>query len=359
MLKLDVTQNIVDTCLECGLCMSQCEFLPKVCDNPKNLAEDMLSGRYVAKTDVPYLCNMCAKCATVCPVELNIGDMMQEVRIQIFEEDIPLPGNIKYVKNQQKFVSSEKFFLSKAAPSGETKRLFFPGCHLSGYSAKLVDDSWRWLNKNDADCGLLLTCCGAPSYDTGDKAKYEEIVNTVKESMQSFGATELVTACSNCTMHFRDFTDIKTVSIYEVLNEKWDEPARDCGTWVMHDPCKSRSFPDMQKNVRSLLEKVGCQVIEPINTGADAKCCGMGGLVGYTDADWAGGLSKQRAEELKGDLITYCASCRQAMRPYDRFGIHVLDLLFTKDLNAAKIAEAHGAADAKKSQLKTRELLSI
>ncbi|MEA4807273.1 (Fe-S)-binding protein [Acetobacterium wieringae] len=359
MSKLEITQNIVDSCIECGQCMDVCEFLPKVCKSPKNLAEEMVTGRYVAKTEVPYLCNMCGKCATVCPVDLNIGDMIQEVRVQVFEEDIPLPGNIKYVKNQQKFVASDQFFLAKPAPSGNTKRMFFPGCHLSGYSADLVDASWRWMNKNDEDCGLLLTCCGAPSYDTGDKARYEEILGKVKATMAEYGATELVTACSNCTMHFRDYSDIATVSLYEVMNEKWDSPAKKCGTWVMHDPCKSRTFPEMQKAARELLKKAGCDVKEPDNTGADAKCCGMGGLVGYTDADWAGALSKQRAEELGGDLVTYCASCRQAMRPYERNGVHVLDILFNDDLETAKQADAHGAADAKKSQLKTRELLSV
>jgi Fe-S oxidoreductase len=69
---------------------------------------------------------MCGRCATVCPENLNIGDMIREVRIQAFSEDLPLPGNIKYVKNQQKFVTSEKFFLTKPAPSGNTKRMFFP-----------------------------------------------------------------------------------------------------------------------------------------------------------------------------------------------------------------------------------------
>ncbi|UWG98737.1 (Fe-S)-binding protein [Dehalobacter sp. DCM] len=358
MSNLKVTQNIADMCLECGLCMDACAFLPKVCDNPKVLAEEMLAGRYVAKTEVPYLCNMCSKCATVCPESLDIGNMIQEIRIQFFAEDLPLPGNIKYVKNQQKFVSSEQFFLAKPAPSGNTKRMFFPGCHLAGYSAELVDAAWRWLNQHDQDCGLLLTCCGAPSYDTGDKETYEKIVAQVKDAMASFRAEKLITACSNCTVHFRDFTDVSTVSIYEVMDENWDNPARDAGNWVMHDPCKSRTFPEMQQAVRSLLAKAGCQVQEPADSGADAKCCGMGGLVAYTDADWACKLAKERADELGGDLVTYCASCRQAMRPYDRYGLHVLDLLFTADLDDAKKAEAHGAADAKKSQLKTRELLS-
>jgi len=356
---LDVTRNIAETCLECGICEDACAFLPAQSGNPKELAEGFLAGRYVAKTDVPYLCNICGKCATMCPEELNIGEMMLEVRQAIIDEDLPLPGMIKYVANQQKFVSGDEFFLLREAPSGTTARLFFPGCHLSGYSADLVAAAWKWLNGHDPDCGVLLTCCGAPSYDTGNTQAYERIAGQVKEAMEKTGAGELVTACSNCTAHFKDLTDIRTVSLYEVMDAAWDTPVEGAhGTWVMHDPCKSRNLPAMQDAARSLLAKAGYEVSEPVNTRGETRCCGQGGLVGYTDAKWAGELSKERADEITGDLVTFCASCRQAMRPYDTPGLHVLDLLFTSDIDTAKMAEPHGAADAKASQLRTRELLA-
>lgn len=355
----NITQNIADMCIECGLCMDQCKFLPTVCSSPKDLADQMLSGRYVAKTDIPYLCNMCGRCALVCPEELNTGDMMWEIRCKVIEEDIPLPGSVKYVKNQQKFVSSEEFFYAAPAPSGNTKRMFFPGCHLSGYSPDLVVETRKWLNQNDTDCGLLLTCCGAPSFDTGNVAEYNRIVGQVKEAMKNYGATQLVLACTNCEKHFRDCTEgVEIISLYEIMDKAWQTPLSNKQTqWVIHDPCKSRDLPKVQNAVRSLLKKAGYQVASPANSGAETRCCGQGGLVAYTDAKWAQELSKQRADEIGGDMVTYCASCREAMRPFDRPGVHVLDLLFTQDLDAAKMAEAHGTADAKANQKRTFELM--
>lgn len=356
----DKTQEVADMCLECGLCMDQCLFLPTVCSSPKELAESMLSRKYVAKTDIPYLCNMCGKCADVCPEELNTGDMLWEIRSNMVEEDIPLPGMIKYVKNQQKFVTSDQFFYAHEAPSGNTKRMFFPGCHLSGYSPDLVASAWKWMNEHDPNCGVLLTCCGAPSYDTGDVAEYERIVAKVKETMAKFGATELVLACTNCAKHFRDCTEgINTKSLYEIMENDWDTPIENAhGKWVLHDPCKSKSFPQTQHAVRALLAKAGYEVVEPAKSGADTRCCGQGGLVAYTDANWAQRLSKIRADEIGGDMVTYCASCRQAMRPFDRPGVHILDLFFTEDIDVAKMTEAKGTADVKASQIRTRELLS-
>jgi len=356
----EITQNVADLCLECGACMDQCVFLPSVCSAPKSLAEDMLSKRYVAKTNIPFLCNMCGKCADVCPEELNIGDMLWEVRRSMVEEDIPLPGMVKYVKNQQNFVTSDQFFYAGGAPSGNTTRMFFPGCHLSGYSPDLVEAAWDWLNVHDPNCGILLTCCGAPSYDTGNVPEYERIVAKVKDTMEKFGATDLVLACTNCTKHFRDCTEgVNTISLYEVMDNAWDTPRSDAhGKWVMHDPCKSKSLPQVQTAARSLLAKAGYVVVNPNHSGANTRCCGQGGLVAYTDAKWAEKLSKVRADEIGGDLVTYCASCRQAMRPLDRPGVHILDLLFAADVDAAKMVEAKGTADAKASQIRTHELLA-
>lgn len=353
------TQNIADMCISCGSCVNECAFLEEYCEDPQELAEGFLAKKYVADTALPFLCNICGKCAEACPEELDLGKMMLEVRQNIVSEDLPLPGMIRFVKNQQKFVTSDDFFLAKPAPSGNTERLFFPGCHLSGYSPDIVAATWKWLNENDPDCGLLLTCCGAPSYDTGDVETYEKVVTRIKEVMKELGTEKLVTACSNCTIHCRDFADgLKTISLYEIMEEKWNAPADGAGgSWVLHDPCKSRSLPRMREAARSLIKKSGHSFTEPSENGDETRCCGMGGLVAYADAKWAGKLNKIRADEIDGDLVTFCASCREAMHPYDTPGVHLLDLLFTSDLAAAKAKAPHGAADAKNNQIKTRQLL--
>lgn len=357
MPNLAITQNVADMCLRCGACMESCKFLPAFCENPGELAERMLSGQYVAKPEIAFSCMLCGKCSLSCPVELNIGDMMQEVRIQIAEEDIPLPGNMKYVKNSQNFVLSDKFKLVKPAPSGKTERMFFPACGLTGYSPELTDKLWRWLNENDPDCGLLLQCCATPSYNAGDVERYEEAVKDIKAEMASVGADTLVCVCPDCAHSFKEHTDIKTISLYEILAEKWEPDRKAEGTWVLHEPCKARHQPEYRGAVRTLLEKVGADWKEGPGCGEEATCCGMGGLVAYTDAKWQESITKDRANDLGGDFITYCASCLQAIKPQGQDGVHVLDLLFTDHLDAVKQTEAPGAAGVKANQLKTRELL--
>lgn len=355
-MNLEITQNIADMCLECGICNEACDFLPEYCENPKELAEEFLAGKYVAQQDIPYLCNMCSKCATLCPEELDIGKMMHEVRIKIMEEDLPLPGNIKYVKNSQKFVTGDDLFLSKPAPSGNTKRLFFPGCGLTGYSPDMTMAAWKWLNDNDPDCGLLYTCCGAPSLITGDTEFFAVISDKIKGVINEYGAEQLVVICPDCMEHFRDDSNIPFTSLYELMDAIGNTPEGKSGTWMMHDPCKSRSFPELRSAARAVLSRAGYTITEPENTGDDTCCCGQGGNVAYTDAKWAAKLSARRASEFEGsDFVTTCGACRQSLAAHTP-GVHFLDLLFNEDLESAKTVEPAGMADTKANQKKVREL---
>lgn len=355
----EITRNVAELCTSCGACSKMCEFLPAYCpDGPKQMAEDFLQGKYVARQDIPYLCTMCGLCQVVCKEKLNIGDMMYEVRCKIVSDDLPLPGYIKYVAGSQKFVTGDDFFLAKPAPSGSTKQLFFPGCGLAGYSPELVKRTREWINKNLSDCGLLLTCCGAPTYMSGYPDKAHAINKKIKAAIAGMGAKELIVVCPDCQEHFLEASDIRVTNLYEVMEPLWaKELTVEQSRWMMHDPCKSRSFPEMQTAARSLLAKAGYEIAEPKRTKKLTKCCGQGGLISYTDGKWAAQMQKKRADELTEDYVTYCGACRQTLRSQGKEGVHLLDILFTTDLKTAKSVPANGTADTKKAQQRTKQLL--
>ena len=91
MAYLHKTQDIADLCMHCGTCMDSCGFLQEYCDDPGILASSMLSGLYIVKPYIPFLCVKCGKCTESCPEKLDIMGMMEELRIFIRDEDIPLP----------------------------------------------------------------------------------------------------------------------------------------------------------------------------------------------------------------------------------------------------------------------------
>ena len=104
-------QRIIEDCVECGLCVEDCEFLAKFYGNPKELAEKFDSGYFRERPVIPYSCNLCDLCEMLCPVGLNIGRMCMEIRRQMVEEGLGPLKSHKLVKSDQDWVLSDSFNL--------------------------------------------------------------------------------------------------------------------------------------------------------------------------------------------------------------------------------------------------------
>lgn len=358
---MDQTEQIAEECLDCGICLDECEFLTRFCENPKELAEDALEGVSAEIAKIAFHCNICGLCATKCPMALDIGKMCMEIRAKAVEEKIELPKNLKFLQMTQKYVNSDAFVLSLPDPQdAQCERVLFPGCHLSGYSPDLVLKTYQWLQERIPDLGIILQCCGAPELDTGDQPSYEESVTQLEASLQAMGASELIVACPNCLYHFKRYApQFKVVDLYGVLADHWDQdlPSNGKVTVSLHDPCKARDEGGMQEAVRHLISRAGYDVKEPDETGPDTRCCGQGGLVPYVSMKYTAELSRERAEEFENEVVSYCASCREALAPY-KPSLHILDLLFNDDIHKAKAEAPHKLSKVKENQAALKEQLA-
>lgn len=355
---LPKTQDIADLCIECKECMD-CIYLQTFnMNSPKDLANDMLYGRYYARPDIPYLCTMCGRCSAVCPEGCDPCGMIQEIRAGMVEESIPLPGDAEQVYADQKYPLSAEFALVKRAPSGNTEMMFFPGCGLAAYSPDVLAKLWDWIRENIPDCGLFLSCCGCPTASLGDVPAEKRVIRRIKATLDKLGCGKMVVACPDCGKRLSE-AGIETVSIYELMVPLWNRETKEfTGQPVIHDPCKARSNTKMQEAVRELIRKSGHRYTEPDNTRKKTKCCGRGagGLVEYTDSGWKNNYVEERCSELGGDFITYCANCRETLCEDGLEGIHILDLLFG-DPGSAKACEPHTPEERTANQRRSRALL--
>ena len=182
-LSKDEAKREAERCLscECKLCIEECEFLKQFCQFPKELAHRFELGYFREKPDIPYSCNLCDLCQKVCPEELNIGNMCLELRRQLVAEGLgPLPTH-RFVKVNQDWSLSDNFALAQPDPeSGECKRVFFPGCNLSGYSPSLVIKTYDYLRDRLPGTGILLRCCGAPTHALGEQSQFQGILTDWK-----------------------------------------------------------------------------------------------------------------------------------------------------------------------------------
>jgi len=99
----------------------------------------------------------------------------------------------------------------------------------------------------------------------------------------------------------------------------------------LHDSCSTRYEQSLQESVRELVRQMGYRIEEMEYSRDMTRCCGMGGMAAYADPRLANKVTRKRAREAKHDILTYCASCREAFAMLGKPSTHVLDLIFNPD----------------------------
>jgi heterodisulfide reductase subunit C len=80
-----------DFCVTCGLCSSSCPASGVDDSDPRmlvrmaslGLVEDLIEARW------PWICTMCGKCENVCPMQIEIPDLVRNIRSKRNREEVP------------------------------------------------------------------------------------------------------------------------------------------------------------------------------------------------------------------------------------------------------------------------------
>lgn len=354
------TARIVEKCSECDICVGECEFLTRVGETPRRLAEKFQSGFARENPRIPYSCNLCGLCEELCPQGLNIGRMCLELRQQLVKERIaPLPPHI-HVRRQQEWTLSTSFALSLPDPRTKScDRVFFPGCQLAGYSPSLVINAYQYLRERLPGTGIALGCCGAPTEELGEAVEFKRILEKLALNLTRLGAFEIIVACPQCYRNFKHHVpQFRLRSVYEVMVELGLPEAKARGEWTfsLHDSCKARGEGKLQQSVRSLIDSLGYSIEEMEYSGDRTRCCGAGGGVSFIDLDLQRRMVRRRAEEASFDLVSYCGACRETLAR-ERPSIHVLDLVFNPNWIEDRLKPPNKASVRRDNQALLRSLL--
>ncbi len=348
------TQKILDLCDDCGVCVKNCMFLGYYCDSPKELAK-RFKRNPMENLEIPYSCSICGLCERVCPLDLYPGNMCLETRREIINplENKILPSDFIYYHIAPKLdsfrvhqvLSTSSFFtFNKAAESKNgtvPKTVFFPGCSLPAYSPELVIKSYQYLREVIPGTGIVLNCCGKPCNDMGDTERFQRLFDETVKIFSNLGTEEVILSCINCHKIFREHSDIKIRSLYEVMTEKGfpKNVSGDGQVISIHDSCPARYHPEIRNAVRQIMSQLGFEIAEMQFKNELTRCCGAGGCAPSGNAVLADRHTRKRVGQAKGQLVSYCAHCRERFSTFSP-SLHVLDYVFSKP-NKRHLKEYH------------------
>ena len=318
---------------DCTRCMEHCEMLEWFRKKPHKIGIDVytdsnanppISGCNITRET--YSCNICGHCESVCPVDVNFGDLLQYSRTDRKNSGKHPAALNDFWLREMDFNTTEGFYSSPQENNGKKEYLFFPGCQLGAVEPEYVLRSYEYLQMKKST-GILVNCCGAPAYWGGDQKRLDDNVKRIREVWEDAGKPVMVTACATCeTMFARFMKDIECVSLYQLLAE--DDSVNAASFFeraTVFDPCASRHDEAMEEGVRSLVRKSGAELEEVEEPN---RCCGYGGHMKVANPALYDLIVEHRTGAKSSPYIVYCVNCQEVFESSGKECVHILDMVF-------------------------------
>ena len=342
---------------ECKLCMKECIMLNDYTECPKSLFKKYLEEGYENLDHmIAYSCNECSQCTLKCPKEFNMKGIFTALKEDYAEKNnglVPLEILKESDRTQEKECGDEYCtrvdgsLQKKEVPEKQkTKYVFVPGCTVSAYSPKGVENIVKHLKEclGHENVGALLQCCGKVTRFIGETEKFEERNKKAIDILDDMGAEVIITVCPSCYKVFKETAKNQKVIAYWDLMKNLigiPETARGIGkgsdvVFNIHDSCVTRDETSHHESVRWVLDELGYNWTEIERNGKNTRCCGVGGMVCSSNPELYERVYTRRANDFdQHNIVTYCGSCRGTMQAAGKDAVHILDLLFgqkyTKD----------------------------
>ena len=347
---------------ECKLCMKECIMLNDYTECPKSLFKKYLEEGYENLDHmIAYSCNECSQCTLKCPKEFNMKGIFTALKEDYAEKNnglVPLEILKESDRTQEKECGDEYCtrvdgsLQKKEVPEKQkTKYVFVPGCTVSAYSPKGVENIVKHLKEclGHENVGALLQCCGKVTRFIGETEKFEERNKKAIDILDDMGAEVIITVCPSCYKVFKETAKNQKVIAYWDLMKNLigiPETARGIGkgsdvVFNIHDSCVTRDETSHHESVRWVLDELGYNWTEIERNGKNTRCCGVGGMVCSSNPELYERVYTRRSNDFEQhNIVTYCGSCRGTMQAAGKDAVHILDLLFgqkyTKDQEGAR-----------------------
>ncbi len=355
--------ELLKKCVQCGSCILICPVYRATKDEsfsprgklyylklkdafPDDIDDDL--EKDFAKTI--FTCAVCGRCVETCSSEVKLTDIFKDVRkdnIEHFPKLVQIGDNISDEKNVYGLdneMRAETWTMElyddfpdiddrvySDGMKGDT--ILFVGCLMSFRNRhasvlKSILKVMEHLDENYIILGGEEYCCGHPLDLLGKTEEADIMRKHNTEVIHKTGAKRVITDCPGCLEALIDHHNldpsIKVQHITEYFDEMIDTVPNKLNIQLKyHDPCELFRNDEVTEAPRSLMRKMGIDVVE-----MEPSCCGGGGMLRVTDEQLAQQIMEDRIdkEKLKAEdtcVVTCCPSC---LEQFEQNGVTTWDI---------------------------------
>ncbi len=288
-------------------------------------------------------CTSCGACESFCPVGIeHLQILTGAKRAQAmslgtgmvasdFFETVERSGNAFGGKKSERKVLLEELEIPLFEP-GVSEYLLWMGCvwNYNVDAREALESFLKILKKSNVSFGVLKkeTCCGHHQRRQGEEMQFQELASKNIAAMQ--GVQKIITPCPHClhsiSREYTDFDDqfdIEVIHHAQFIEKLIGQNAISLkketsnGTVTFHDPCYLGRYEDDFSTSRSLIKKLGYNLVEMERCRERAICCG-GGSAGFVrEQKVEKRVDQTRKEHVRESranlLITACPECKMML----------------------------------------------
>ncbi len=219
------------------------------------------------------------------------------------------------------------------------ENVFWPGCAILSMGEDIVQKTYELLKTQIPDLVFSTMCCGKPSLHIDGGKPYVKRKAYLNKEFEACGTKRIYTLCPNCQHTLSEYSGLEIISAWTVLDKAIPKDKYDMCKGIrmaLHDPCPVRNHLENTTAARSILTKLGVEILEFKHHGEKTICCGKKDMLMTLEPEKGQKLFEIRAKEAPSPhIVTYCASCVDTFRQNGFQGTHILELLWNIQSNGS------------------------